>query len=168
MNTYRRKPDNLVYVELLDLPALWRWLRSMGSGRLYIFDITPAARLIVWILKIVFRVSIEALSFNIIDVRGSDGVSASANVRYHDLRQFREFLLPKVRTQQFWLEARSQGGMSVYLLKKAMCDYDLDDDRKYKQVWHVFMMLRILEWHRRSLGQQDLNNFMDYVEAIYG
>lgn len=164
MNTYRRKPDSLVYVELLDLSALWRWLRFAwsderkfsSSARLFVFDITLAARLAVWLLRAFFRLCIDKLCFNNIDVRDIDGIPAYASSLYHDLRQFREFLLPKVNSQRFWREARSHGRMAVYLLKKTMCEYDFSGDGKYNQVWHVFMMLRVLEWHRRSLGQKDL------------
>lgn len=62
MNSSRSTSESLVYVELLDLPALGRWLRSALSDkvkfssktRLYVFDITPAARLAVWLLKTFF------------------------------------------------------------------------------------------------------------------
>lgn len=95
------------------------------------------------------------LSFSIVDVRDPDGISAYASVANQDLRQFREFLLPRICGQRFWLEACSWGRMAVYLLKKVVGEYDWYGDEKYKQAWHVFMMLRVLEWHRRSLGQQD-------------
>lgn len=166
MNTCREKLNSLVYVELLDLSALWRWLRfawsdkrkSSSSARLFVFDITPAARLAVWLLRTLFRFSINILSFNNIEVRDSNGVYVSASVIFHDLRQFREFLLLQISGQRFWLEACSHGRMSLYLLKKTICGYDLDGDEKYRQVQHVFMMFRILEWHRRSLGKQDLRS----------
>ncbi len=157
-------PVKLVYVELLDLSALWRWLRSvwpdkrkfLSSTRLYVFDITPAGRLVVWLLKTFFRFSIDVLSFSMVDVRDLDGISVYANVEYHDLRQFREFLLLRVSGQRFWRETRSHGRMAAYLLKKRMCEYDFPGDGKYNQDWHVFTMLHVLEWHRRSLGHEGL------------
>lgn len=166
MNTYRRKPDSLVYVELLDLSALWRWLRFAwpdkgkfsSNARLFVFDITPAARLAVWFLRTFFRLSIVILSFNNIEVRDSNGVYVSAGVIYHDLRQFREFLLLQVSGQRFWMEACSHGRMPLYLLKKTISGYDFYGAEKYRQVQHVFMMLRILEWHRRSLDKHDLRS----------
>lgn len=164
MKSFYLIPENLVYVELLDLPVLWRWLRSvwpdkrksLSSTRLYVFDITPATRPVVWLLKTFFRLSIDVLSFNMVDVRDLDGISVYANVANHDLRQFREFLLPRIRGQRFWREVCSHGRMAVYLLKKTMYEYDFYGDGKYNQVWHVFMMLHVLEWHRRSLGHEDL------------
>ena len=157
------KTNSLEYVELLDIPALWHrvsslWFdgkRTSSSIKLYVFDMTPAARLLGWLLRPLCGFSIEVLSFNMIDVRDTEGVSVYSNVANHDLRQFREFLLRDIRSQGFWQAVCAQDRMAAYLLKRVMSEYDYSGDQKYKQVWHVFMMLHVVEWHRRFLGHED-------------
>ena len=151
----------LIYIELLTvfnfvecfLPLIFRLSGGEIAG-VYVADSSPTALLFIHLACLLRGIPCEKLSFEASDVRDDRGVSAFHQVLYEDIGLVRKLI--REGAGEFFNGLPSGDRLNFFLSKSQVCSYEVNGFSKHDQLWHVLILLRVVCWHQRKVGQPRL------------
>jgi len=147
-----------IYIEALTVRAwlcsifprlLWRrWWRGQGAGQGYVFDSSRAGMMLARALQWLTGVTVEPLSFRLVEVRDEEGLLLRLRIAYQDLADVQQAMMTEPTFRHALMGDVGQERVPAYLAK-VIATISLTDRQT---LWRALLTIQVCAWHLRVAG----------------